>query len=146
MTSWRYSFQTCCSVTCQQYNYWYDVSYGLQRSWQKLMDIQYQNNEHLDRVQWLLAVVLLDYYVLRTTDDAATTMRVHAVASRESSGWKLLLEVRLSRRVSCVVLHLHHNNRTQHHLWHHRRHVLWTARPQGLSCAILIGYITGGLD
>ena len=46
-------------------------------------------------------------------------------------GREHVLQIRAPRNLSPVILHLHHDHRTQHHLWHHRRHILRTERSQG---------------
>ena len=60
------------------------------------------------------------------------------VEDSESFLGQLVLEVWISRHLSRVVLHLHHDDWTQHHLWYHRRHILRTTRPQGRSVRLSV--------
>ena len=62
---------------------------------------------------------------------AVDAARCRSAEYRQSPGRQLVRQVRISRHLPRVVLHFHHDDRSQHHLWHHRRHVLRAQRPQG---------------
>jgi len=64
------------------------------------------------------------------------------VDNRESSGGQFVPEIRFSGDFPRVVFHLHHDDRTQHHLRNHCRHVLRTQRSQGLVQSVVYRHFT----